>query len=141
MTQRLCLALAFAISISGVGSVRAQSMHAHATELVSVARAITRTDTSDSDKSAEVIAAYEKLIKYEISELALPRYTNEELALLFDTNDETVIVSRELRFARNMETLLGALRARNKSTSGQYEALYQSFIRVRDFERARKIAN
>ena len=139
MKKRFGVALALTLATSAFGTVGAQDMSEHLKELVSLSRALALSDKPDFAKRADVLAAYKKNFAQDFSQQALKKYTDDELAALFAANSQTGFIALEPRFARNMEKLLWELHSRKKSKSDQFEELYRSFIRVRDFESANKM--
>jgi hypothetical protein len=116
-----------------------QSIDQRLKELTRIARGEMRAENTDAEKSAAVLAAFEKRFRDAVSASALQRCSVQDLAALFEANAETVFVTREPRFAMNMGAILQELRSRNKSTAQQFETLYRSLIRARELERAKSL--
>lgn len=141
MAKQFSLALLFVMIASLLSAVSAQDMSTRLQELTSISRATARAEKTDFEKSAIVAMTYKKYFDQDFSKPALQKYSDSDLIALFEANSETVFVTREPVFARNMEKILREIHSRQKSTRDQFDELYRSFVRARDFERATKLVS
>jgi hypothetical protein len=137
---RIAILLAYSTIFLGVGNAQ-EAVSSRLGDFVGIARETARSDKTDFEKSAEIYSAYKKRFALDFSAQDLRNFSDTELSALFDANSEAVFITRDPQFALNMEKILSELRTRKKTARAQFSDLYQSLIRVRDFDRARTLAS
>ena len=132
----VCCVLAYVLNS---GSLIAQSLDEKFSDFYRVVKLIARSEKTDAEKSEESEKTYEKLFLDEITADSLKKYSLAELEILFKANDETAFISGANKNVQHMEFIVRELEARGFETESQNEYLYSTYIKTRQFEKARVV--